>query len=60
MRVFKEAGRPLPPLSDDPVIDYMVVEALVIKADRERRDAEKDAQRKQWKKEKNPELEKLR
>lgn len=30
-RVYKEAGRPWPRLSDDDVLDYMVMEAVAMK-----------------------------
>lgn len=47
-RVHKEAGRPWPVIcEDDPVIDYMVMEAVYIKARNEDEQARKDAERKQ-------------
>lgn len=48
-RVCKEANRPWPKLSEDDVLDYMVMEAVaakVAKADAEER---KKQERKQWK-----------
>lgn len=49
-RVFKEAGRPMPRFSDDDVIDYMVLEAVVIKSRAEEEKAAKKAKRKEWQK----------
>lgn len=50
-RVFKEAGRPMPQFSSDDVIDYMVLEAVVIKARKEEEKAQKAAKINEWKKE---------
>lgn len=49
LRVFKESGRPLPKFSDDDVIDYMVIEALVVKEGKEIENAEKARKRAEWK-----------
>lgn len=49
-RVCREAGRAWPRLSDDDVIDYMVMEAVYLKVKQEEREAEKEQQRAQWKK----------
>lgn len=38
----KDAGRPIPPFSDDDVVDFMVMEALAVK----RREAKREAQEK--------------
>jgi len=49
---LRAAGRPWPKLSDDPVIDYMIMEAVLIKVQQEdiklRKEAERDAAKKQW------------
>lgn len=62
-RVYRAAGRPWPVLSDDPVIDYMVMEAVAMKAQKEQRKAEKDAEeeakRKEFKRNKAQELKEL-
>lgn len=45
-RVHKEAGRPWPVIvDDDPVLDYMVMEAVAIKIRKEDEKAAKDAER---------------
>lgn len=53
-RVCRAAGRPFPVLSDDDVIDYMIMEAVQIKVGLEdeklRKEAEKKAARDNWKK----------
>ena len=49
-RVHKEAGRPWPVLSEDPVVDYMVMEAVAIRVREEDRAAEKQRQIEEWKK----------
>jgi hypothetical protein len=53
-RVCKEAGRPWPRLSDDDVIDYMVMEAVCLRVAREdekaKKAAEKQAEIEQFKK----------
>ena len=52
-RVFKEAGRPWPEISDDDVVDYMVMEAVAIKVRLEdeelRKEAEDKKRRDAWK-----------
>jgi hypothetical protein len=52
-RVYKESGRPWPVLADDDVIDYMVMEAVAIKAQKEdveaQKKAEKEQEREKWK-----------
>jgi hypothetical protein len=52
-RVYKESGRPMPRFSEDDVIDYMVLEAVMLKARHEdaeaQKEAEKEAARKKWK-----------
>lgn len=55
-RVYKASGRPWPVLCpDDDVLDYMVMEAVFIRAQQEdqraQEQAEKDQARKNWKKE---------
>lgn len=47
-RVFRDAGRPWPVLCDDDVIDYMVMEAVALKAKKEEQAQEKAAHIKQW------------
>jgi hypothetical protein len=47
--VHKESGRPFPKLSDDPVNDYLVMEAIVFKAQQEDRQSEETAKREAWK-----------
>lgn len=49
-RVHKESGRPWPVLSEDPVIDYMVMEAVAAKVRQEDIEAEKKKKRDEWKK----------
>jgi hypothetical protein len=34
-RVHKDAGRPWPKFSDDPVVDYMVMEAVYLRVQKE-------------------------
>lgn len=48
-RVYKESGRPFPQVSDDEVVDFMVMEALTYKAVEEDAEAQKKAERDQWK-----------
>jgi hypothetical protein len=43
-RTCKEGGRPWPVISDDPVIDYMVMEAVAVKVSREDKEAMKKAE----------------
>lgn len=49
-RVYKAAGRPWPTLSHDDVTDYMVMEAVALRATHEEHKAAKDAEKKDWKK----------
>lgn len=49
-RTCKEAGRPFPKISDDDVIDFMVMEAVTIKVRKEDEEAQKEQERKKWKK----------
>jgi hypothetical protein len=55
-RVCKEAGRPWPTVSDDPVLDYMVMEAVYLKVRKEDEKAAKAAEREEWKKRRKEEL----
>lgn len=48
-RVYRAANRPWPVLSADPVIDYMVMEAVAIKAKHEEDHAEQQKARKDFK-----------
>ena len=48
-RVCSKAGRPWPRVSDDDVIDYLVMEAVAIRVLEEDRKAEKAAERESWK-----------
>ncbi len=49
--MHKEAGRPWPVICpEDDVIDYMVMEAVAIRVQREDEQARKDHERKEWKK----------
>lgn len=41
-RTLKEAGRPMPEFSEDPVVDFAVLEAVVTKAVLEDREATKE------------------
>lgn len=50
MRVYKEAGRPLPQFSEDDVTDFMVTEAIIIKSLREEEEAREKVERTHWKK----------
>lgn len=52
-RTYRAANRPWPKLSDDPVIDYMVMEAVFIKSLEEDRAAEKEQRKKAWAKDKS-------
>lgn len=49
-RVHKAANRPIPRLSDDDVIDFMVLEAIALKVAKEEDDARKKAEKENWKK----------
>jgi hypothetical protein len=55
-RVYRDAGREWPAFSDDPVIDYMVMEAVALKAKKEEDKARKDAERAEWKKQQKEKL----
>lgn len=55
-RVCREAGRPWPVLSDDPVIDYMVMEAVMLKVRKQDDEARKANERNDWKKKRADEL----
>ena len=43
-RIHKESGRPWPVLDDDPVVDYMVMEAITLKVQQEEDAAQRKAQ----------------
>lgn len=47
----KETGRPIPRLSDDPVLDFMVMEAISVKMGRLREEENAKAERKRRRKE---------
>lgn len=49
-RALKAANRPWPVLDDDPVIDYMLTEAVAMKAGLEEKEAREAQERKEWKK----------
>lgn len=55
-RVYKEAGRPWPTVSEDDVIDYMVMEAVALKVRKEDEAARKEAERQEWKKQQKEKL----
>lgn len=55
-RICKEAGRPWPVLSEDPVIDYMIMEAVALRVHAQDEAERKDRERKEWKKQKAKEL----
>lgn len=46
-RTCKAAGRPWPRISDDDVIDYMIMEAVAIKIGKQEEQAQKEADAKQ-------------
>lgn len=52
-RVHKQAGRSFPAVSDDEVVDYLVMEAVGMKIAGEDNKAREDAQRAEWKKRTN-------
>lgn len=56
-RTLRSAGRPWPVLSDDPVVDYQIMEAVALKVAQEdeklREEAEKAAEKKKWKEDKS-------
>jgi hypothetical protein len=59
-RVCKEAGRPWPVIcADDPVIDYMIMEAVALKVRKQDREAEKTREREDFKRQKQQELKEL-
>lgn len=58
--MYREAGRPIPPLHDDPVIDYMIIEAIAIKIRKEDKAAEKQQTRRNWQHERSDALEQMR
>lgn len=51
-RVYKESGRPWPTLDDDDLIDYMIMEAVSMKVMKEDQKSKKDAEKRDWKKDK--------
>lgn len=63
-RTYSKANRPWPVISDDPVMDYMVMEAVAAKVIEDDRRLAKEAadqnERDGWKKERSPALEALR
>jgi hypothetical protein len=52
-RTHKAANRPWPVISQDDVIDYMVMEAVALKVRTEDEKAEKQRQREEFKKDKS-------
>lgn len=52
-RTHKAAGRPWPVISQDPVIDYMIMEAVALKVREEDRKAEEKRERAAFKKDKS-------
>jgi hypothetical protein len=52
-RTLRDAGRPWPVLSEDDVLDYMVMEAVAVKVRHEEAEAQKKAEREAWKKDKS-------
>lgn len=59
-RVCKEAGRPWPVICpDDAVLDYMVMEAVALKVRKQDKEAEKQVERSNFKKQKQQELKEL-
>lgn len=52
-RAHKAAGRPWPTLSDDDVLDYMIMEAVAMKVRKEDAEAEKKAEREAFKQDKS-------
>lgn len=47
-RTYKEAGRPFPRLSQDDVIDYMIIEAMVSKNMQAESEAQERAEHQAW------------
>lgn len=58
-RVCREAGRPWPILSDDPVIDYMVMEAVCLKVREQERAEAKAQERANWQAEEKERLKQM-
>lgn len=52
-RTYKAAGRPWPVISPDPVIDYMIMEAVAVKVRKEDEKIQKEQERKQFKKDRS-------
>lgn len=52
-RVCKAAGRPWPQISEDPVIDYMIMEAVALRVQMEDSDALEEQKRKDWMKDRS-------
>lgn len=55
-RICKEAGRSWPVISEDPVIDYMIMEAVALRVHAEDDKQRKAKEREEWKKQKAKEL----
>lgn len=58
-RVTNAAGRPWPVLDDDDVVDFMIMEAVALKINKQDKQAEDRATKKAWMKDKEG-LDKLR
>lgn len=52
-RVHKEAGRPWPVLSEDPVMDYMVMEAVYLRVKKREKKEREQAERDEFKKDRD-------
>lgn len=52
-RVYKASGRPWPVVCDDDVIDYMVMEAVAVKAGKEDEKEREKQKRESWKENKD-------
>ena len=48
MRLAEKTGRGLPEFSDDPVTDYLVAEAVMVKASEQEKEAQKKQKREEW------------
>lgn len=48
-RTYREAGRPIPRLHEDDVIDFMLLEAIHLKTKKEDYDAQREAEKTQAK-----------
>lgn len=48
--IYKAARRPLPTFSEDDVLDYMVMEAVIYKHFKHEEDSQKDQEKENWKK----------